>query len=330
LPEGPSFLTDHLGGERGLRLSTVRSYRDTLRLFLKFLAAAAGCKVSRLKLEHLTVERVLSFLRHIEEERGNHVRTRNQRLAALHTFFDYVGGKAPEIIAVSQRVLAIPVKRAAPSQTRFMEREDVGTVLKSSSGSRRLRRRDQTLLLFLYNTGARAQEAADLSIGDVDFRSTPRVQLHGKGDKWRMCPLWTETGRQLQELLKSYGTLQATDPVFRSQTGKRLTRFGIYKLVRRHTAILEEKGATGPHISPHIFRHSTAVHLLESGVDVNVIRGWLGHVSLETTNRYAEINLKAKEAALRRCEPPLESSEGFPRQPVWRNDEKLLNWLDSL
>ena len=192
----------------------------------------------------------------------------------------------------------------------------------------RLALRDRALLLFLYNTGARAQEVADLRVGHLDLGAHPLVRLHGKGDKWRTCPLWHQTARLLRDLLDSAAHhRRRTTPVF-STRGQPLTRFGIYKIVRRHASTLDN-----PHIdrrvSPHTFRHSCAVHLLEAGVEVNVIRGWLGHADLSTTNRYAEINTNTKLAALRACEPPT-TSAGHRSTPIWRSDQTLLNWLDSL
>ena len=185
------------------------------------------------------------------------------------------------------------------------------------------------VLAYYRNTGARVQEVVDLQWRDLDLEAPARVRLHGKGDKWRTCPLWTETAERLHRF-RAHPPVspQPDDPVFTSRHGTAFTRFGVYKLVRRHTQELRPRGERR-HVSPHVFRHTTAVHLLEAGVDVNVIRGWLGHVSLDTTNRYAEINIHAKEAALRLCEPPV-ASEAFPRTPVWRTDEALLAWLNSL
>jgi site-specific recombinase XerD len=163
--------------------------------------------------------------------------------------------------------------------------------------------RNQALLRFLYNTGARVQEAADLRATHLDLGTEARVRLHGKGDKWRTCPLWTQTANLLQNLLEQNRRRRhAEDAVFLARNGAPLTRFGIYKMMRRHTAKVVKKGADGTarHISPHVFRHTTAVHLLEAGVEVNVIRAWLGHVSLETTNRYAEITLRMKVEVVRR------------------------------
>ena len=327
-----AFFVDHLTTLKGLRPASVQSYRDTLRLFLRFVATERACRLTRLTLADLSFDRVLAFLRHLEEARHNQIRTRNQRLAALHTFFEYLASTGPELLAVAQRVAAIPVKRCPPPETYFLERDQLSALFAQLPADGRHAQRDRALLLFLYNTGARVQEVSDLRVRDLDLGATPRVRLHGKGDKWRTCPLWTETVRQLQRLLPADETAPPDTPVFCAVRRRPLTRFGIYKLVRRHARPLEREAAPGPsrRIGPHIFRHTTAVHLLEAGVEVNVIRGWLGHVSLDTTNRYAEINVRAKEAALRACEPPTEAAAGFPRKPVWRDDEALLTWLASL
>ena len=327
-----SFFVDHLGVLKGLRPSSIRSYRDALRMFLLFAAADSRRRITRLSLQDLSFERVQSFLRHLEQDRGNHIRTRNQRLTVLRTFFDYLGARVPEMLLVAERVAAIPTKRVPPPETNFLERDEIASLFSSLPSKGRHAARDRVLLLFLYNTGARAQETADLRIGDVDLAAPLRVRLHGKGDKWRTCPLWAETARQLQALIEDSRSRTADSPVFVSQNGRALTRFGIYKIVRRHADRFQSKEPRTRRrpISPHMFRHTAAVHLLEAGVEVNVIRGWLGHVSLETTNRYAEITTQTKEAALRACEPKLGSLGEYPRKPVWRNDDPLLAWLDSL
>jgi site-specific recombinase XerD len=328
-PLGPvvqSFFVDGLLTMKGLRPSSVKSYRDGIRLFLRFIAADAHRRITQLTLADLTFERVLGFVRHLEEVRHNHTRTRNQRLALLHTFFEYLAVRDPEMIAVAERVAAISPKRAPPPETRFLERDEVAALFTRLPSSGRHAARDRALILFLYNTGARVQEVVDLRVGDLDLARAARARLHGKGDKWRMCPLWAETVRLLDALLGS-GPHPPDRAVFASSHGGPLTRFGVYKIVRRHTRHLEARlGRVGP----HVFRHTTAVHLLESGVEANVIRGWLGHVSLDTTNRYAEINIRAKEAALAACEPPSTASAALPRKAVWRNDEALLAWLAGL
>lgn len=320
-----AFFEDHLRCQKGLQPTSLQSYRDTLRLFLQFIAHGKRCKLTRLRLCDLTADRVLSFLKYLEQERGNAVATRNQRLAALRSFFEYLANQVPELLREAQRVAAIPTKRTQPPRTRFLEREQIESLFKSLPSTGHQALRDRSLLLFLYNTGARAQEVAQLRAGHIEFGGKARVHLHGKGDKWRVCPLWTQTASLLSQLL---GNISA-DPdaaVFVSSSGRALTRFGIYKIVRRHTTGKGQHGA----ISPHTFRHTTAVHLLEAGVEINVIRAWLGHVSLETTNRYAEINLKMKAQALELCEAPVSTSTAFPRKPIWRDDRSLLEWLRSL
>ena len=327
-----SFFVDHLQVQKGLRLHSIRSYRDALRLFLCFVARETKRPITRLLPQDLTCERVQQFLQHLEQERHNHISTRNQRRAALHTFFEYLAQRLPEMIGIGERVAAIPVKRVAPSETHFLDRDEISALLRSVPSTGRLAIRDRALLLFLYNTGARAQEVAELRVKNLDFNSSPRVHLHGKGDKWRICPLWAETTRQLQLLLQDNLSASPDDPVFATLPGRALTRFGVYKIVRRYAGRLVAKGELSPKtaVSPHTFRHTAAVHLLESGVEVNVVRGWLGHVSLETTNRYAEITLRTKAEALRACEPPIDCAEGARQRVVWRDDQTLLKWLESL
>jgi len=326
-----AFFEDHLKAQKGVSTATLKSYRDALRLFLLFVAADLGRRLTRVQVGDLTAERVRRFLTALEKERHNRVSSRNQRLAALRTFFEYLGTQAPELLLEAERVMAIPVKRTPPPPTHFLERDDIQTLFAQLTTSAPYALRDRTLLLFLYNTGARVQEVAELRYYNLDLKHH-RVRLHGKGDKWRACPLWEETVSLLRQLLDDPIERSPEQPVFLSQRGQALTRFGIYKIVRRHTACLAKRGVDGKllSISPHIFRHTAAVHLLESGVEPNVIRAWLGHVSLETTNRYAEITTAMKEAALRACQPPTQAGAASHEKPIWRDDPSLLKWLQSL
>jgi site-specific recombinase XerD len=322
-----SFFADHLVVVKGLRPASVHSYRDTIRLLLVFVAAEKGCPITRLVLEDLNFDRTVSFLRHLETDRHNHPRTRNQRLAAIHTLFGYIATREPEMLGVAQRVAAIPMKRTSPAETHFLERDEVEQLFTDLPDQGRLALRDHALLLFLYNTGARAQEVADVRVEHLDLGEHPLVRLHGKGDKWRTCPLWDQTAAMLRSLLEAELANTPQAPVF-SAKGQALTRSGIYKVVRRHGARLDDP-RTERRVSPHLFRHTAAVHLLEAGVEVNVIRAWLGHADLSTTNRYAEINTRAKQAALRATELP-STSAASRKPPIWRSDQTLLNWLASL
>lgn len=328
-----SFFEDHLKCQKGLQPTSLKSYRDAICLLLQFVAKDTHRKITRLTTADLTSERVRRFLNYLEQERGNQAQTRNQRKAAVRTFFEYLASRDPLMIAEAQRVSAIPVKRTSPSETIYLDRDDIKALFEGLPTNGPLALRNHVLLLFLYNTGARVQEVADLRRVNLLFDAAPRAHLHGKGDKWRTCPLWSQTTALLQELLVQNGQhCSADDHVFFGRSGSPLTRFGIYKIVRHHTAGLRKKKADGSPcpISPHVFRHTTAVHLLEAGVEVNVIRAWLGHVSLETTNRYAEISLRMKMEALKTCEAELNTPVAHHQKCKWRNDSELMKWLQSL
>ena len=326
-----SFFQDYLKCQKGLRCSSLKSYRDSVKLFLLFLAEKTGHKVSRLTLTDLTCARVLVFLQSLETDRKNQVRTRNQRLAAIKGLFDYLARRVPEMLKEAQGVAAIPTKRTAPAETFFLDQDEIKSLFASLPSKGISALRDRVLLLFLYNTGARVQEVADLRRKNLELDGQPRVHLHGKGDKWRVCPLWKETAALLNQLVAEQSPNDPERAVFVSPQGQALTRFGIYKIVRRHTRSLLKPNEPRRRISPHTFRHTSAVHLLEAGVEVNVIRGWLGHAGLGTTNRYAEINLRMKEAALQACQPPVSaSSEACLRKPIWREDAELMKWLKAL
>lgn len=260
-PLGPllySFFEDYLKVQKGLRPASLSSYRDTLRLFLAFVAADTGRRLTRIELSTLTAEQVLGFLRHLEAQRHNHIRTRNLRLTALRGFFAYLASRVPEALAAAQRVAAIPNKRVAPPETGFLERDEIDHLFAQLPTSGRAALRDRALLLFLYNTGARVQEVADLRGGNLRLELQPGVRLHGKGDKWRDCPLWPATAQLLTQLLAQHPAgVQPETPVFASVRGQPLTRFGIYKIVRRLTPHLRPHTASpGPRrVSPHTFRH---------------------------------------------------------------------------
>src|SRR6266508_1782643 len=267
------------------------------------------------------------FEDHLKVQRGLRPNSIRSYRDALRLFLCFVAKESQR--RITQLTLTDLTFEWAQQFLKYLE--EVATLFKSISTKGRHALRDRALLLFLYNTGARVQEVADLRFGHLDFGPPARVQLCGKGNKWRTCPLWAETADQLQRLIEQEKQSPSADaPIFVSKPSRPLTRFGIYKIVRWCCGHLDSGGAHPRHVSPHLFRHTAAVHLLESGVEVNVIRGWLGHVTLETTNRYAEITTQTKEKALRVCELPWDSSAGSPRRAVWKDDQSLLDWLNSL
>lgn len=323
------YFEDYLKCQKGVRASTVKSYRDVLTLFLEHLSGTVGKKLSRIVVTDLRCAHVTSFLQALEEKRHNCVRTRNHRLAVIRTFFEYTLHRAPEAADEAQRIATLPTKRTPPPQMRYLDRDEVEKLFASMPDDGANSRRDRTLVLFLYNTGARVQEVADLRWKHLELDGAPVVHLHGKGDKWRTCPLWKATAQSLREL-EAENNHDPSSAVFRSRHSGGLTRFGIYKMVRKRTAILNHpNGHPQRRVSPHCFRHTTAVHLLEAGVEPNVIRGWLGHVGLETTNRYAEITLRMKQKALEACEGPLGANVSLTKTG-WREDADLMKWLQSL
>ena len=255
-----SFFIDYLKLQRGLRPNSIKSYADAWRLFLQFAAESSRKKVTQLGLDDLHADAVSNFLASLEDRRHNAPQSRNQRLAAIRTFFDYVGRRFPDRLAQAQKVTTIPRKRAQSPETVFLERDEIDRTLARLPAPSGLR--DRTLLLFLYNTGARVQEAAGLRANDVHFDPNPRVHLHGKGDKWRVCPLWTETAELLKQLLSDLTGAAPDRPVFTSRRRTALTRFGIYKIVRRYTADIVKRGSDGQprRVSPHTWRHASAYY----------------------------------------------------------------------
>lgn len=323
------FLLEHLVGERNLARNTQQSYRDTIRLLLPFVARHVHKKIDRLVVEDLCADRIRKFLQFLEKDRGCGAATRNQRLASIHSLAQFIALHNPEHVQWSGELRSIPFKKMPRSLIAYLEKEEMEALLAAPDITRAQGHRDFTLLLFLYNTGARADEVAHVTITDLDLglipgRDLSSVLIHGKGNKQRRCPLWPRTVKELTLLVKGR---VADNHVFLNRLGQPLTRFGVHALVERYAVIV---GTTMPsvakkRVSPHTIRHTTATHLLRSGVDINTIRAWLGHVSLSTTNVYAEVDLEMKAKALAACAV----EEKKPRKP-WREDQGLMEFLRKL
>lgn len=319
------FLLEHLVDERNLASNTQASYRDTLALMLPFAAADAGAPIYRLAVVQLSAGLLSRFLLHLEQDRGCSISTRNQRLAALHALARFIGEHSPEHIAWCGEIRAIPFKKTTRPVMAYLDKPEMDAVLAAPDRRARQGLRDYTLLLFLYNTGARADEAAHLTVADLTLDSPLSVRIRGKGGKTRRCPLWSSTAAVLTPLVDQRAP---GDAVFLNRRQQPITRFGIRSLVKRAACKAGEKTPSllAKRISAHTIRHTTAMHLLRAGVDLNTIRAWLGHVSLDTTHVYAEVDLEMKAKALARCE----ISDPTPAGRAWRDDRTLMTFLRNL
>ncbi len=326
-----AFFHDFLVAQRGLSSHTIAAYRDSIKLFLTFAAARREKPVDKLTVEDFQDKLVLAFLDDLETTRGNSTRTRNARLAALHALFRYMAGQRPEALARCQQICAVPMKRTTHQTIDYLEDHEIRAVLNSVEHSSRHALRDSALLLFLYNTGARAQEVVDLRIDKVRFDTPCQVKLLGKGRKERACPLWPETVQALQHYLAHREPSTTECPaVFLNANGTPITRFGIRYIVHHDAAKAAQAcpSIKAKRVSPHTVRHTTAMHLLQSGNDIYVVKDWLGHADVNTTHAYVEIDMKMKRKALESCQPPKANTPPNSR-PKWLKPG-ILEWLENV
>jgi site-specific recombinase XerD len=313
---------------RGLVATSPLPLADTLSLLIPFVAQQVHKQVDQISVIDVSPDGVRLFLRHLEESRKCTVATRNQRLAAIHSLARFVGLHSPEHIEWCGQLRAIPPKRAPRPTITYLEKSEMDALLSAPDQSTDQGRRDHALLLFLYNTGARADEAAQVKILDLLLAHSSRdhslVQVRGKGNKLRRCPLWPQTVVELSSLIANR---PSSDHVFLNRCGQPITRFGIHSMVERYTqrTLAGMPSLAIEQVSPHTIRHTTATHLLRAGVDINTIRAWLGHVSLNTTNVYAEVDLEMKAKALATCE----IRGAVPPKP-WKENVALMQFLRSL
>jgi len=318
------FLLEHLIRERNLSRNTQAGYRDTFILLLRFLAKTARTRIDRLSVEDLSARSVRRFLHYLEQDRRVSGATRNQRLVAIHSLARFIGEDHPEHLAWCNQIRAIPFKRTGHVPVPYLEKAEIEALLAVPDRRTLQGARDHALLLFLYNTGARVDEAVRLRVGDLQFGNSPAVTLLGKGNKSRCCPLWPQT----IEVLRKLAANRAPDErVFLNRLHCPLTRFGIYALLKRivSKACLTVPALKAKRVSPHCVRHACAVHMLRAGIDINTIRGWLGHVSLDTTHVYAEVDMEMKAKALARCDMPAHAAI----RP-WHTQPGVIAFLKSL
>lgn len=324
-----SFFTEYLRRQRGASEHTVRAYRDALKLLFEFVAQRRGRTVAALELKDLDAETIGHFLDHLETARSNSAATRNCRRAAIRSFFRHLVRNDLAHAQQYTQVLAIPAKKSRHRPAAYLEAHDVRAIIAHPDRRTADGWRDYTLLLFLYNCGARVSEAAGLCWTDLQLAPSRQVRLLGKGKKERVLPLWRETADALHRLRSLTGTV-AQQHVFLNHHGQPLTRDGIAYILHKHaSAVAQERPALArKRITPHVLRHSCALALLQSGTDVTVIRDYLGHASVATTGRYITTNLQMKREAMEAFwkQAGLEPSHARP----WKPTPDLLAFLHSL
>jgi site-specific recombinase XerD len=325
-----NFLTHYLAGQRNVSPNTIRAYRDVFTLLLRYCRDVQGIPLEKLRLEQIDVSLVEAFLDYLKKERHSAPRTLNHRLAALHAFFRYIQSEEPERMFQCQKILAMPNRRHGHSAIGYLCKKHLSWILEQPDLKSHEGRRDAVLLSVLYDTGARVQELVDLSAGDVRLDPPAQVRLTGKGRKTRAVPLMEKTVQLLRDHMHENSLdqpQQYDQPLFSNRRGERLSRSGIRyildKYVRRARSThqgLKQK------VSPHTLRHTKGMHLLQSGVPLEIIRDFLGHVDAKTTEIYARADLEMKRKALENTS----DSSALPKVPSWQQDKNLLDWLHSL
>jgi site-specific recombinase XerD len=325
-----SFLTHYLAAQRNLSANTIKAYRDVFTLLLRFCRDVHGIAPEKLCLEQIDVSLVEAFLDYLERERKSSPSTRNHRLATLHAFFRYVQAEDPAHMLQCQKILAIPLRRHARPTVGYVSKEELAEILAQPDLQTSEGRRDAVLLSVLYDTGARVQELIDLSVGDVRLDSPAQLRLLGKGRKMRAVPLMDHTAQLLRDHLqeKHLNRPEHFDkPLFQNAGHQRLSRSGVRYILQKYLVRARCKLPTlNRAVSPHTLRHAKGMHLLQSGISLDMIRDFLGHVDAKTTQIYATANLEMKRNALERITGP----SPIRTIPSWQQNRDLLDWLRSL
>ena len=321
------FLSHYLPVQKGLAENTVLSYRDAIKLLLCYAADRRKKSVDELSVEDLDEPLVLTFLEHVETVRGCSPRTRNSRLAAIRAFFGFLAREEPSLLLQCQAIRAIPLKRTEHKAIDYLDEKEIQAMLDAVDVNSRTGIRDKALLLLLYNTGARASEIVGLNVANLRLDEAPQVQLLGKGKKHRSCPLWPETAQALQAYLQERALKHpGREQFFLNANGSGITRFGVRYIVRKYAAKAQNAcvSISSKSVSPHTIRHTTAMHLLRAGNDVNMVSYWLGHADINTTHVYVEIDMDMKRQMLQKAPAPTVNN-ALP----WRKPN-ILQWLSRL
>jgi site-specific recombinase XerD len=324
------YLGEHLPSHRNLSANTVASYRDVFTLLLRYCQDHHGLTPDRLQLKHLRVPLIQEFLDHLQTQRHCSARTRNQRLAALHAFFRFLQSEAPEHMVECQKILAIPFQRHERRSVAYLEAGDLNALLAQPDAATAQGRRHAVLLRVLYDTGARVQEVIDLRIADIRLETPAQVRLTGKGRKTRVVPLMSDTVAALAAYLREQrpqDPARADEPLFVNRHGQRLSRSGVGYLLAKYSGQARQRHSGLPaSISPHVLRHSKAMHLLQSGNPMPSIQAILGHADIRTCTIYANADMNMKRQALEKAAPIAPSAA----LPSWQSNPQLMDWLRSL
>lgn len=329
------FLTDYMITIRNQSINTRNSYRDCYKQFLPYVAKQHKKSIDELHINDINVDNINCFLNYLENGRKCCIKTRNQRLAAINAFAYYVSSRAPEYLEWSRLVHTIPMKKENIKTVEgciiptisYLDKDEMKALLNAPDRKTEQGQKDYVLLLFLYNSGARVTEASSLTIGNLlcDNVTCPQVRICGKGKKMRTCPLWGKTVKALKPFIEGRNL---SEHVFLNRYGNPITRFGIYELIKRNVvkATLVASSLAKKKVSPHTLRHTTATHLYEAGTDINTIRAWLGHVSVNTTNVYIEVSMQMKEIAAKSW--TINEQENVIRK--WKSKKGLIDFLQAL
>lgn len=325
-----SFFSSYLANQRGLSPETIASYSDCIRLLIDYTCNKLDTTVDKLALEAISEALILDFLDYLQKERNNSPKTRNQRLAAIKTFFRFAARQDPTLCAVCERVCTISAKKSEYKIIQPLENNEVKEILSQVDSNTLNGARDRVILALLYNTGARVQEIIDLKISDLNMQNPMQVILTGKGKKQRIVPLYSQTIEAIQHYLnlrKNAGIEH--EKLCLNSKKQPISRFGVAYLIQKYVCKAMRKCSSllKKTVTPHTFRHTTALHLIQSGVDITVVKEWLGHACIKTTSLYVEIDIDMKRKALKACPPPIPGLQ--IEKPQWK-EAPILAFLQQL
>lgn len=323
------FLSNYMAGQRNLSPNTIKAYRDVFILLLRFCRDIKNITVEKLTIKQIDVDLVDEFLTYLEKDRNCSPRTLNHRLTTLHAFFRYIQVKDPTYLMQCQQILAIPLRRFSCPEVSYLSKDHLAALLSQPNIEKSSGRRDAVLLSVLYDSGARVQELIDLTVGDVRLVAPAQIRILGKGRKIRVVPLMDNTVNLLNNYLSENNLLLPetfTYPLFRNYQGNKLTRVGVNYILKKYERLVREANPYFKQkISPHTLRHTKGMHLLQGGVSLDIIRDFLGHVDIKTTEIYARANIEMKREAIKKVSPA-----PTPKLPSWKENKTLLKWLQSL